>query len=62
MQEYIVYHKDQAQCPELHVGGPYFFQPSDWNEGEIYSPGYATEAEAIDAAEQWATEQEWEQE
>lgn len=49
--------------------GPWYFRPSDWeaptwgtNIGELqgfpmcYSPGFATEEEALKAAEAWETE------
>jgi len=49
---YTVYHRDTAGAPEAHndPGGPWYFQPSDYHGGEVYSCGYPTEAAAAEAA------------
>ena len=53
-----VYHKGGAGYPEAHEGGPWFYEPVDWAEGEVYSPGYATAEEALEAAGEWEAEEE----
>ena len=54
MKNYKVYHKKESGAPELHKNGEWFFEPEDWNEGEVFSEGYATKGEAEEAAEKWA--------
>ena len=48
---YTVYHRDTAGAPEAHddPGGPWYFQPSDY-DGDVYSRGYPTEAAAAEGA------------
>lgn len=48
----VVYHKSEAGMPDVHEGGPWFFEPENYN-GDVFSPGYATRAEAEAAATAW---------
>lgn len=48
--EWTVYHKDEAGDPSLHEGGPWFYQPNDYDDFEVYSSGFLTKKEAIEAA------------
>lgn len=34
--------------------GPWFFEPDDWDDGQPFSIGYATEELAQQAADKWA--------
>jgi hypothetical protein len=52
-EKFVVYHKDNAGRPDMHEGGPWFFEPAKYDDGEVYSDGYATAAEALAAAERW---------
>jgi len=60
----LVYHRDEAGCPEAHnsEGGPYYYEPEDRgpNNGEVFSIGFPTELAAIKAAaEESAFWEEW---
>lgn len=61
--EYRIYHKAEAGAPELHTTGEWFYEPSDYAEGSVWSDGYPTEAEAREAAiseaDTDAAEREW---
>jgi hypothetical protein len=50
-----VYHKADSGSPQAHKDGdekPWYFEPtSGWAEGEVFSNGYATAKEALEAAE-----------
>lgn len=59
--EFVVYHKDGAGRPDMHEGGPWFFEPKKWGEGEVYSEGYATPEEALEAAEEWEEQEDEDQ-
>ena len=47
---YSIYHKRDAGDPSLHKGGPWFFQPRDFETNEVYSRGYRTYRAAAKAA------------
>lgn len=47
---YVVYRKAEAGAPELHKGGPWFFEPADYDGNEVYSKGYGTRRDAVEAA------------
>lgn len=47
---WIVYAAEDAGNPGVHEAGHWYYQPADWNEGDVYSEGYATRAAAIKAA------------
>lgn len=46
---WTVYHKSEAGSPESHEGGPWFYQPDDFDGGEVWSFGYPTREEAVQA-------------
>ena len=50
---WIVYHQSEAGDVPAHrrESGQWFYQPDDWDDGEIYSLGFPTRAAASDAAE-----------
>ncbi len=50
--EYMIYHKEDAGKAGSHQGGPWFFEPEDW-QGEVYSEGYPCKEEAVDACISW---------
>lgn len=52
-EEFVVYHRDNAGSPDVHEGGPWFFEPVEWGAGEVYSGGYTTAVQALRAAEAW---------
>lgn len=54
---YRVYHKSEAGSPEAHEDGPWFYEPAEWDEGEVYSPGFMTVDEAETACRNWDAEQ-----
>lgn len=54
--DFRVYHRSESGDPEIHDDGEWYYQPNpdrfpEANGGEVYSSGYATEREALDAAE-----------
>ena len=51
-----VYHRSEAGSPELHTGGEWFFQPDDFDGGEVWSRGYPSQAAALAACEAEAAE------
>jgi hypothetical protein len=59
MGEYVVYHVSEAGDPGAHIidNGTWFFQPSDVNDGEVFSGAYHTEDEATQAALDWVASQ-----
>ena len=50
--ESVVFHKSQTGWPQLFHGGPWFFEPVNWNINEVYSCGFATQRAALEAAEE----------
>ncbi len=59
---WVVYHRDEAGQPDAHDGGPWFYAPTDYDSADVYSYGYATRDDAIEAAEREAEESEREAE
>ena len=57
----VVYHKSEAGMPSAHNGGPWFFEPEGY-DGDVFSPGYATKAEAEASAAAWAAANEADEE
>lgn len=57
--EFCVYNRDDAGSPEDHEGGPWFYQPKDFDGGEVYSEGYPSKDAAIDACLSEITEPDW---
>jgi len=61
-ERWIIYHKDEAGCPEAHEGGPWFYEPADWGDsGDVYSKGFPTAGEAEADCREWAEQQASEQ-
>lgn len=48
--KFVVYHKSTAGTPELHKGGPWFYQPLDFDGGEVWSVGHRSYRAALKAA------------
>jgi hypothetical protein len=46
---YIVFHKSHAAHPESFDGGPWFYQPENWQD-DVFSLGYSSRQDAIQAA------------
>lgn len=51
-ETFVIYHKDAAGIPSAHKGGPWFYEPraGDGPAGVVWSEGYKTKAEALEAA------------
>lgn len=50
----VAYHKREAGNPNIHHGGPWFFEPAgNYSSGEVYSIGFPSLAAALEAAEEW---------
>lgn len=54
--EYVVYHKSRAGQPQVPIDGEWYFEPKGFDGGEPFSAGQATKQDAVDACEQWASE------
>jgi fructose-1-phosphate kinase PfkB-like protein len=60
--DYVVFEYTEAAMPEYFESeaaenGPWFFEPRDYEENEIYSAGFRTAEEAEAAAKEWAEQQ-----
>ncbi|HLZ70487.1 MAG TPA: hypothetical protein VKV26_11360 [Dehalococcoidia bacterium] len=62
--QFRIYHSSEAGSPRAHddTTGAWYYEPVDWGEGDVFSPGYVTEAAALAAAERWEQQQAWEAE
>lgn len=49
--EYRVYHTSEAGSPESHAPDSYYYEPTDWDGGDVWSGPYPTRAAAAAAAE-----------
>ncbi len=56
---YTVYHRSAAGDPGAHnsTRGDWYFEPSDWDGGDVYSEGYPTQRAAEEAAREWEDKQ-----
>lgn len=55
-----VYHRDDSGSPDMHTDGTWYYEPGDWDTGEVYSAGYATRGEALSACQADADQLAWE--
>lgn len=57
--DYVIYHVSEAGIPSAHDTGhgEWFFHPTDLLDGEVFSDGYPTQAEAEQAA-RWHADEE----
>ena len=53
---YRAYHRQEAEQPEAHHGGPWFFGPRNFSTARPFSEGFAAEEEALKAAELYEAE------
>lgn len=47
-----IYHESEGADVDLHQaedGGPWFYEPDDWDANEVYSVGYPTHQDALEA-------------
>lgn len=57
MNNFVVFHKENAGRSESFDGGPWFFEPSNYEGNDVYSEGYATKEAAEHAANEWESRQ-----
>ncbi len=48
-----VYRAEDANRPDLHAPGCWHYEPVDWSEGDVFSPGFASRHEALEARMAW---------
>lgn len=52
-----VYQGRDAQMASIHEAGSWYYEPTDWADGTVFSEPFPTREQAVEAAHEYVTEQ-----